>query len=291
MIRIAVVSGKGGTGKTMVAAALTDLLAVPKVLADCDVDAANLALFLDQRLLDEEPFMGLERASIDPAVCTGGCGACASSCRFDAIACEGDACVVDPLRCEGCGVCTLVCPAGAVQMAPFRAGTIYRSVTPAGKLSHARLSPGAGNSGLLVHAVRQKAEEMAGESRVLLADGPPGIGCPLISTVSGMDAVLAVTEPGLSALHDLKRLVTVCRGFSLRIFVVINKYDLEPSVCRQIEDFCDTEGLPVIGHVPFDPAVLAAVRAGRPVTRTPSPASEALYRMAEHLSCELKIDG
>ncbi|WP_342677499.1 ATP-binding protein [Methanofollis sp. UBA420] len=290
MIRIAVVSGKGGTGKTMVAAALTDLLTVPKVLADCDVDAANLELFLDPRLLDEEPFMGLERASIDPAVCTG-CGACASSCRFDAIACEEDRCAVDPLRCEGCGVCTLVCPAGAVHMTPFRAGTIYRSETAAGKLAHARLSPGAGNSGLLVHSVRQKAEEMAGESRVLLADGPPGIGCPLISTISGMDAVLAVTEPGISALHDLRRLVTVCRGFSLRIFVVINKFDLEPSVCRQVEDFCREEGLPVIGHIPFDPAVLAAVREGRPVTRTPSPASEALYQMAEHLSGELTIDG
>jgi MinD superfamily P-loop ATPase len=290
MIRIAVVSGKGGTGKTMAAAALTDLLPVTKVLADCDVDAANFELFLDPRPLDEEPFMGLERASIDPAVCIG-CGACASSCRFDAIDCEGDTCAVDPLRCDGCGVCTLVCPASAVQMTPFRAGTIYRSVTPAGNLAHARLSPGAGNSGLLVHAVRQKAEEMAGESRVLIADGPPGIGCPLISTISGMDAVIAVTEPGLSALHDLKRLITVCRGFSLRIFVVINKYDLEPGICRQVEDFCTSEGLPVIGHIPFDPAVLAAVREGRPVTRTPSPASEALYQMAENLSLELTIDG
>jgi len=290
MIRIAVVSGKGGTGKTMVAAALTDLLTVPKVLADCDVDAANLELFLEPRPLGEEPFMGLERASIDPDVCTS-CGVCASSCCFDAIDSEEETCAVDPLRCEGCGVCTLVCPAGAVQMTSFRAGTISRSVTAAGKLAHARLSPGAGNSGLLVHAVRQKAEEMAGESRVLLVDGPPGIGCPLISTVSGMGAVIAVTEPGLSALHDLKRLVTVCRGFSLRIFVVINKYDLEPGICRQVEAFCREEGLPVIGQIPFDPAVLAAVREGRPVTRTSSPASEALYQMAENLSRELTIDG
>lgn len=289
MIRIAVVSGKGGTGKTMVAAALTDLITAPKVLADCDVDAANLKLFLDPRPLGEEPFMGLERSSIDPEVCTG-CGACAASCRFDAITCGDEVCTVDPLRCEGCAVCTLVCPVDAVRMRPFRAGTLYRSVTAAGKLAHARLSPGAGNSGLLVHAVRTQAGKMAGESRVFLADGPPGIGCPLISTVGGMDAVLVVTEPGLSALHDLKRLLTVCRGFSLRIFVVINKYDLEPGVCRQIESFCREEGLPVIGRIPFDPAVLAAVREGRPVTRTSSPASEALSLVAAQLSREMKID-
>ncbi|QSZ67384.1 (4Fe-4S)-binding protein [Methanofollis aquaemaris] len=288
MIRLAVISGKGGTGKTMVTAALADLFANGQVLADCDVEAANLGLLLDGDLIGSEPFMGLEKAEIDHELCLF-CGRCQAACRFGAIHEEAKEYCVDPLKCEGCGVCVHVCPAEAVTMQPYQAGEVLASSTTRGHLSHARLYPGSGNSGLLVHEVRKQAEAMAGESRLLLADGPPGIGCPLISTVSGMDAVVVVTEPGLSALHDLKRVVNVSRRFGVRIFVVINRFDLEANVCGEIERVCKDEGLLLLGKVPFDPSVVAAVRRGVPVTSTESPASEALYQIKEKLAEELGL--
>ncbi|MDD3621736.1 MAG: ATP-binding protein [Methanofollis sp.] len=290
MIRLAVISGKGGTGKTMVAAALADLFATGQVLADCDVEAANLGLLLDGEVTSSEPFMGLEKAEIDQDVCLF-CGRCVDACRFDAIHEEEKEYVVDPLKCEGCGVCVWVCPSGAATMHPYQAGDVLASRTDQGHLSHAKLYPGSGNSGLLVHEVRKQAEKMAGESRLLLADGPPGIGCPLISTVSGMDAVVVVTEPGLSALHDLKRVVNVSRRFGVEIFVVINRFDLEPGVCQEIERFCEDEGLRLLGKVPFDSAVVATVRRGVPITSTDSPASKALRQIKERLTAELDLNG
>ena len=282
MIRLAVVSGKGGTGKTMVAAALADISGVPQVLADCDVDAANLALLLAPRRLTTEEFRGMEVAWIDPDLCRD-CGICADRCRFGAIVRRDDAWTVEPLHCEGCGVCAYVCPMGAVRMEPHVCGEIYTSVTDRGNLAHARLFPGSGNSGLLVTEVKKRAVALSEGADLMLADGPPGIGCPLIATVSGMHAVLVVTEPGISALHDLARLVTVCRRFGVRIFVVINRFDLAEDICREIEDYCAKENLTVAGKIPFDPAVVAAVREGRPVTRGDSPAAEALREIRESL--------
>jgi MinD superfamily P-loop ATPase len=275
VIRLAVVSGKGGTGKTMVAAALADIGEVPQVLADCDVDAANLALLFPLRRISTEEFQGIEVSRIDPDLCRD-CGICADLCRFGAIVRRDDAWTVDPLHCEGCGVCAYTCPVGAIQMEPHTCGEIYTSMTDRGNLTHARLFPGSGNSGLLVTEVKKRAVALSEGADLMLADGPPGIGCPLIATISGMDAVLVVTEPGISALHDLSRLVTVCRRFGVRIFVVINRFDLADDICREIEDYCAKENLTVVGKIPFDPAVVAAVRVGRPVTRGDSPAAEAL---------------
>jgi MinD superfamily P-loop ATPase len=172
---------------------------------------------------------------------------------------------------------------GAVRMEPHVCGEIYTSVTDRGNLAHARLFPGSGNSGLLVTEVKKRAVALSEGADLMLADGPPGIGCPLIATVSGMHAVLVVTEPGISALHDLARLVTVCRRFGVRIFVVINRFDLAEDICREIEDYCAKENLTVAGKIPFDPAVVAAVREGRPVTRGDSPAAEALREIRESL--------
>lgn len=288
MIRLAVISGKGGTGKTMVAAALADIGGVPQVLADCDVDAANLALLLDPRRLTTEEFRGLEVGRIDHDLCSD-CGICADRCRFGAIVRRDDTWVVDTLHCEGCGVCAYVCPMGAIEMVPHVCGEIYTSETDLGNLAHARLFPGSGNSGLLVVEVKKRAVALSEGADLMLADGPPGIGCPLIATVSGMNAVLIVTEPGIAALHDLERLVTVCRRFEVQIFVVINRFDLADDICRDIEEFCAKEDLTLAGKIPFDPVVVEAVRAGEPVTRRESRATDALHGIRDRLYSDLGL--
>lgn len=288
MIRLAVVSGKGGTGKTMLTAALSRLLPGSMVLADCDVDAANLELLLSPRILTTDQFMGSKTAVIDPGRCTG-CGKCVEYCRFGAIELTGDTFRVNPVRCEGCSVCVSVCPDDAVAMEQRQTGEIRYSETSRGHLVHAMLVPGAGNSGLLVHAVKKTALERDGNCNHLLVDGPPGTGCPLISTISGMDAVLVVTEPSVSGLHDLKRVVTVCRQFRPRIFVAINRYDLNPALAKDIIEYCRNERIPVVGTIPFDPTVIDAVRKGIPVTDAgQSPAAQAIQILAANLYQEVK---
>lgn len=288
MKKIAVVSGKGGTGKTMVTAGLAEIIESDLCLADCDVEASNFELLFPGELLSAEDFHGLDVSVIDTDKCVQ-CGACLENCRFDAVEIKDGLYSVRPLLCEGCGVCDYVCPSGAVSMKKRLSGEIFCSTTDAGPLAHARLDPGSGNSGLLVNEVKKRAARWTNMSEALLIDGPPGTGCPLISTVSGMDAVLAVTEPSISGLSDLSRLVAVCKGFRLRIFVVINRYDLEESVTREIEEFCRSEDLTIVGKIPFDPSVIAAVRKNMPVTRTDCPASETIRQIRENLSKELDV--
>lgn len=286
MIRLAVISGKGGTGKTMVTAALSHLLKGTMVLADCDVDAANLELLMSPRLIRTDPFSGTKTAVIDPASCTQ-CGECPEHCRFHAIERDGDQYRVDPLRCEGCGVCVHICPV-AITLLARQTGEIRYSGTDRGHLVHAALVPGAGNSGLLVHAVKKTAMERDGQCDLLLIDGPPGTGCPLISTISGTDAVLIVTEPSVSGLHDFERVVAVSRQFQPRILVAINRCDLDPGLSEDIIAYCCRESIPLIGTIPFDPAVIEAVRAGIPVTDAgPCPAAQAIQTLATKIEEEL----
>jgi len=288
MIRLAVISGKGGTGKTMLTAALSQILTGTMVLADCDVDAANLELLLQPHVLRTDPFMGSKTAAIDPARCIG-CGKCREHCRFGAIEQDGDIFRVDPLHCEGCSVCVFVCPDDAVTLRPRQTGGILYSEIARGHLVHAGLVPGAGNSGLLVHAVKKTAFERDGKSDLFLIDGPPGTGCPLLSTVTGMDAVLVVTEPSISGFHDLKRVITVCRQFRPRIFVAVNRYDLNLPLTNDIIEYCHSEKIPLAGTIPFDPAVIDAVRKGIPVTNTgQSPAAQAIQILAANLYREVK---
>lgn len=287
MIRLAVISGKGGTGKTVVTAALSFLLPRSFILADCDVDASNLGLLLSPNRIRMEPFHGMNAAVIDPDLCTL-CGQCYEHCRFNAVDTGGGDYTVNPLRCEGCSVCARVCPAGAIRMKSRVSGEICLSSTAVGHLAHGRLRPGAGNSGLLVHAVKKTA---LGQDRqdVFLIDGPPGIGCPLISTLAGVDAVLVVTEPSISGLHDLKRVVKVARQNSPRIAVVINRFDLDESITGSIEQWCREEDIAMLGKIPFDPWITEAVRQGKPVTcEDTSPAAQAIQELAINLDRELK---
>ena len=288
MKKIAVVSGKGGTGKTMVTAGLAEIVKSDLSLADCDVEASNFELLYPGELLSAEDFHGLDVSVIDTEKCVQ-CGACLENCHFDAVEIKDSLYSVRTLRCEGCGVCDYLCPSGAISMKKRLSGEIFCSATEAGPLAHARLDPGSGNSGLLVNEVKKHAARWANISELLLIDGPPGTGCPLISTISGMDAVLAVTEPSISGLSDLSRLVGVCKGFRLRIFVVINRYDLEESVTHEIEKFCGSEDLIIVGKIPFDSSVIAAVRRNMPVTRIECPASDAIKQIWDNLSKELDV--
>ena len=291
MIRLAVISGKGGTGKTMITAALSRLLKGTQVIADCDVDAANLGLLLQPHLIDTTPFMGMKTAVIDPMLCVL-CGECEAHCRFDAVTWEAGTYHISPVHCEGCAVCTIVCPAAAITMQPRQTGEVMYSDTEQGHLVHACLVPGAGNSGLLVHAVKKTAMERDQACERFLIDGPPGTGCPLISTISGVDAVLVVTEPSVSGLHDLKRVVAVCRSFRPRVFVAINRFDLDLEKAGEIEVWCRRENIPLIGKIPFDPTVIASVREGIPVTDAgPAPAAQAIQILAANLEQELKQSG
>jgi len=288
MIRLAVISGKGGTGKTMVTAGLAEIIRQDLALADCDVEASNLELLHPGELLSKEDFYGLDLSVIDQGKCIQ-CGECLDNCRFGAVEVKDGIYSVRALHCEGCGVCEYVCPADAASMEPRLSGEIYCSSTERGPLAHARLSPGSGNSGLLVNEVKKRAARWNNISDILLIDGPPGIGCPLISTVSGVDAVLAVTEPSSSGLSDLSRVVEVCKSFRLKIFVAVNRYDLEESVFHRIEDFCSSEGLTLVGRIPFDRAVVDAIRKNLPITQVECPAAEAVRELWLNLSGELDL--
>ena len=237
-------------------------LADNKVLCDCDVDAANLHLVLQPTVKETHEFWGLKVAVIDPEACTG-CGLCVDACRFDAI----EEFQVDPLACEGCGFCLQVCPEQAVTMVDTLAGHWYVSDTRYGPLVHARLDAGQENSGKLVAVVRQKAKAIATNkgSAYVLSDGPPGIGCPVISSLSGASLALVVSEPSLSAIHDLERVLAVCRHFGVAPLVCINKYDLDEENSRRIEDYCREAGIDVGAKIPFDTVVSDAVTQGVPV--------------------------
>jgi MinD superfamily P-loop ATPase len=261
MREVVVLSGKGGTGKTSIVGSLA-ALASGKVLADCDVDAADLHLLLSPSVKQENEFWSGQVAQIDEAKCTQ-CGLCQELCRFDAIKDYK----VDPIACEGCGFCSHICPEEAITMRENMSGHWFVSDTKYGPLVHARLGIAQENSGKLVAQVRQEARRIAEEQGLeyIISDGPPGIGCPVISSLSGASLALMVTEPTLSGIHDLERVLGVCRHFGVPAMVCINKYDLNEENTRRIEDYCRSQEIKLAAKIPFDNAVTEAIVRGVPV--------------------------
>ena len=268
MPEITIISGKGGTGKTTVTGAFAHL-AEAAVLCDLDVDAPDLHLLIAPERQAAADFRAGHLAVIDPRLCTA-CGVCQDACRFNAIDADGDRYTVNPLACEGCKTCVVLCPAEAIDFPSRRCGRRYRSRTRFGPFVHAQLFPGSENSGLLVSLLRQEARELAAETgrTLVLSDGAPGIGCPVISSLTGTDLAVIVTEPTPSGRHDLERIAELCSRFAVPAAVVLNKADIGGEAADAVRDACRARDLPIVAEVPYDAAVTEAMIAGRVVTET-----------------------
>ncbi len=285
MKELVVISGKGGTGKTSVLASFA-ALAGNSVIADCDVDAADLHLVLSPEIERRVVFAGGREAVIVPQRCTN-CGVCAEVCRFGAIISpdsseDGSKHRVDPLACEGCGVCVHFCPEHAIEFPENTTGEWFVSNTRFGPMVHARLGIAAENSGKLVSTVRREAAKIVDDTGrdLLLVDGPPGIGCPVIASITGASAVLVVTEPTLSGEHDLARVLALTRHFRIPAAVCVNKWDINPDMAERIETGAEASGALIVGRIPYDRAVTTAQVKGVSVVQLGrSPASEAIKRV------------
>jgi MinD superfamily P-loop ATPase len=277
MKQLVILSGKGGTGKTTLSAAFSRLTK-DYVVADCDVDAADLFILLKPDRREELPFYGGKKAAINSDACSR-CGLCVEVCRFEAIKDFS----IDEVLCEGCGFCCRVCPDKAIDFQEVFSGSLYDStLTDGTKFLHAKLSPGEGNSGKLVTEIKKKAHDYCLHNRetknLLMIDGPPGIGCPVNASLTGADEVLLITEPTLSGLHDLKRIVFLIQSFGISAKVVINKYDLNSTITKEIKEYLESEHIPLIGTIPFDEGVVTALQQEKSILEFPE--SEAARAIA-----------
>ncbi len=264
MKQILVISGKGGTGKTVLTASLA-VLAGRQVVVDCDVDAADLHLLLHPRIRERHEFRSGRTAKIDPELCQA-CGACFDACRFGAIV-KNVKFSIDPVSCEGCGLCSRLCPYRAIEMKENVCGEWFVSETKCGPLVHAKLGIAEENSGKLVSKIRQKALEIARQENVdyIIIDGPPGIGCPVLASLSGVDLAVIVTEPTLSGLHDARRVIEVARHFQITVNMIINKYDLNLEMTATIEKYCEDNQIILLGKIAFDKSIVQAMVHGRTI--------------------------
>ena len=262
MKEIVVISGKGGTGKTSILAAFASL-AKSKVLCDADVDAADLHLIMDPDIKERHDFESGHTAVINQDKCTQ-CGLCRDLCRWNAIS---EDFVVDPIACEGCGVCHYFCPEEAIDFPLNTCGEWFISDTRFGPMAHARLGIAEENSGKLVTLIRQQGKRLAEEKNLdlLLTDGPPGIGCPVIASLGGATTVLIVTEPTVSGRHDMERVSELAAFFRVPSMVCVNKFDLNPDQGRAIEDFARERQIRVMGRIPFDPVFTRAMVQGKTI--------------------------
>jgi MinD superfamily P-loop ATPase len=260
MRQLTIISGKGGTGKTTLAVSFASL-AKRKVLADCDVDAPDMHLILNPEIKETEEFKGSKCAVKADELCIK-CGKCKGECRFGAI----KDLKIDPIKCEGCGVCVEVCPTHAIKLKEQISGYAFVSETNYGPMAHAKLNIAEEASGKLVAIVRENAKKLAEKlnKKLIIIDAPPGIGCPVIASLTGVDLALIVTEPTLSGIHDLERIFGVAKHFGIKSLVCINKYDLNEENTEKIKKYCRENGIEVVGKIPFDPRVTKAMVAGKP---------------------------
>lgn len=288
MKQLLILSGKGGTGKTTTSASFI-AFSNAKTFADCDVDAPNLHLVTEAGgKMETSPFTGSDKAFIDQDKCTG-CNACVSNCRFHAVIPHKGYCEINELTCEGCGVCQAVCPADAITMKKDIAGNLMLS-RGTKTFATAKLKMGRGTSGKLVAEVKKtmKDNAVAGENDIAIIDGSPGIGCPVISSISGVDMVLIVAEPSFSGISDMKRILETCRVFGTKTAVCVNKYDTSLSNTESIEEFCKESQVPFIGKIPYDPHVPEAVNQGKSIAAVQCPAQSALKEVYKNVLTLLK---
>ncbi len=286
MKEVVVISGKGGTGKTVITSALAYALGQDCVLADCDVDAADMHLIFKPQTQIAEDFYSGEEPEIDAEKCIQ-CSLCVQKCRFNAIKMAESAIEFDPFACEGCGFCSYICPQGAITMKPRYTGKSFQSEIRTGTtMVHARLLPGGENSGKLVAHTKKVAHKLAEEKNVpyILVDGSPGIGCPVISSLSGANYVLLVTEATQSAFHDLKRVYELIQKFRIPAGCVINKHDLNPALTTNIEDFLHEMDVPLLAKIPYDETVLKAVKSGQAINEfAPKPYAEIIDKIKHRI--------
>lgn len=281
MKKLLILSGKGGTGKTTTAAAFSHF-SKAKALADCDVDAPNLHLLMERKTAAEEAdFYGSEIAHINQEKCMN-CGKCFSLCRFHAIEKTNDHFKVNESACEGCGLCEIACPNQAINMVEDVSGhlDLYRDTTV---FSTAKLKMGRGNTGKLVSEVKNRLFQTNVDSEIAIIDGSPGIGCPVISSISGMDLVIIVVEPSLSGISDLKRLLNTCRILQTQVAVYVNKWDLNSKLTEKVEEICIDENIPFLGKVPYDQQVSVALNQGKSIADYDCKSREALLKVYENL--------
>ncbi|MBC8383421.1 MAG: ATP-binding protein [Candidatus Cloacimonetes bacterium] len=267
MKEIVVISGKGGTGKTSITAAFAMLAGKNAVIADCDVDAADMHLLLQPDFARSEDFYSGFKAEIDQELCTK-CGKCKQVCRFDAVQKIDDSYNIINLDCEGCGYCAEICPVKAIQMVEQNVGKWYISIIKSeAQMVHARLGIGADNSGKLVAKVKKEAKNIANETGkdFILVDGSPGIGCPVVSSLSGADYVILVTEPTLSGFHDMKRVYELVQNFHIPAGCIINKYDVNEEISEKIKSFCGENSIDHISDIPYDETFTRAMTQGKTI--------------------------
>ncbi len=284
MKQILIISGKGGTGKTFFTGCMT-VAVKNKVLVDCDVDAANLHLLLQPKIKEEYEFWSGKIAEIDPEKCTG-CGTCKEVCRFEAIGEKEGIYRIEPYACEGCTICSYLCPEEAIILKDRLSGHYFISDTKYGPLIHARLGIAQENSGKLVTKLREIAKEIAEKESYdyVIIDGPPGVGCPVMAAMTGVDLAIVITEPTLSGLHDLERVVELASHFKVPLKVIINKFDLNKEVSEKIEKRVSELGAELAFKIPFAKEILISVKQGLPfLESSTSPLAQEISQLCQNL--------